>query len=68
MTRIKEVFEGCEITIEDGKIAIDGMSIDVTQPEAGKYITRYLPYTAYETELELARAVVKHTPDFRPKP
>ena len=63
----KELFQGCEILIEDKKLTINGVEIDVVKAELGNYITSYLPYTDYETVSDLAKAIVRYAPNFRSK-
>ena len=45
-------------------LTIDNVKIDVTVGDSGKFSTSYLPYTTYNSVLDLAKAVIDHTPDF----
>ena len=63
----KETVAGCEIAIEDGKkLTINNKEIDYEHdPEQGKWASRYLPYSEFESLQEIARAIVNDTPEFK---
>lgn len=63
----KQTYEGCEIVIEDGaKLFIDGKLIECEQDVGGrKWSTRYLPYTQYDSQEELAKDVARNAAEFR---
>lgn len=66
MSHHKENFEGCNIEIkDDANLSINGKEIiyeyDGTK---NKFSSRYLPYTQYDSLLELARAIARHTVEF----
>ncbi|MBA3753740.1 MAG: hypothetical protein H0X01_06320 [Nitrospira sp.] len=66
MADYKESFEGCTIEIKDDvDLSINGKEIDYQHDEGkNKFSSRYLPYTQYDSLLELARAIAKHTVEF----
>ncbi|MGV8711910.1 MAG: hypothetical protein ACWA6R_05105 [Nitrosomonas sp.] len=66
MAQHTETFAGCTITIKDNTgLTINGKEIDYQHdPIKDKYSSKYLPYTLYDSLLELARAIAKHTVEF----
>lgn len=47
-------------------LTIDGQEVEVVRDEdVGRFTTLHLPYTSYETVLELAKQVIDNVPDFR---
>jgi hypothetical protein len=62
----KETFKGCEIEITgDGNMTINGKQIDYEFDSARhKWSSRYLPYSHYDSLLDLAKAVVRDTEEF----
>lgn len=66
MADYKESFEGCTIEIKDDvDLSINGKEIDYQHDEAkNKFSSKYLPYTQYDSLLELAREIAKHTVEF----
>ncbi len=66
MATIKETFEHCEIIIEDdGTLSINGKPIVYEKNmDTGKWLSRYLPYTEYDSLLGLAKAIVRDTVEF----
>jgi hypothetical protein len=66
MSNHKETFEGCTIEIKDDiNLSINGKEIDYKHDRAkNKFSSKYLPYTQYDSLLELARAIAKHTVEF----
>ncbi len=66
MAHHKEAFEGCTIEVkDDADLSINGKEIDYKHDEGGnKFSSKYLPYTQYDSLLELARAIAKHTVEF----
>lgn len=67
MARHKETYLGCAIEIEDDTtLTIDGKDIDCEHGGTGnKWVSRYLPYSEYDSLLDLAKAIVHHTAEFR---
>lgn len=67
MSSKQEVFEGCQITIEDGqKLYINQKEIEYEHDEKdGKWSSKYLPYTQYESIDALAKAIVSDTAEFK---
>jgi hypothetical protein len=66
MSHHKEIFEGCNIEIKDDTdLSINGKEIvyehDGTK---NKFSSKYLPYTQYDSLLEMARAIARHTVEF----
>lgn len=66
MSHHKEIFEGCNIEIKDDTdLLINGKEIvyelDGTK---NKFSSKYLPYTQYDSLLEMARAIARHTVEF----
>ena len=55
-----------EIVIDDDqdKLTINDRQIDVSKAESGKYITSYMPYTEYESIIDLAKQVIEKAADF----
>lgn len=66
MANHKETFEGSVIEIKDpDKLTINGKEIDYKYDAAqNKWWSRYLPYTKYNSLLEMARAIVRDTAEF----
>ncbi len=66
MATITETFDGCEIIIEnDTKLTINGKHINYEYNlTKDKWLSRYLPYTEYESLFDLARAIVRDTVEF----
>ncbi len=66
MAKIKETFDNCEIIIEDDDtLSINGKSIVYEKnTDTGKWLSRYLPYTEYDSLLDLAKAIVRDTVEF----
>ncbi|WP_293006246.1 hypothetical protein [Nitrosomonas sp.] len=66
MANYKETFEDCEIEIKDDiHLFINGKLIDYQHDRAkNKFSSKYLPYTQYDSLLELARAIIQHTVEF----
>lgn len=66
MAHHKEVFEGCDIEIKDDtNLSINGKEIECEHDgEKNKWSSKYLPYTQYDSLLEMARAIVQHTVEF----
>lgn len=62
----KETFEGCTIEIKDDvNLTINGKVINYQyDPVKKKFSTRYLPYTQYDSLLEMARAIAQHSVEF----
>ena len=66
MAKIKENFDNCEIIIEDDDtLSINGKSIVYEKnADTGKWLSRYLPYTEYDSLLDLAKAIARDTVEF----
>lgn len=66
MAQISETFNGCLIEIdEDDTLRIDGKRIDpVFDAGRGKWSSRYLPYTEYDSLIDLGKAIVRDTEEF----
>ena len=66
MAHHKEMFEGCDIEIKDDiNLSINGKEIHYEHDEAkSKWSSKYLPYTQYDSLLELGRAIAQHTVEF----
>lgn len=62
----KENFNGCEILISaEGNMTINGKQIDYEIDSARKkWSTRYLPYSQFDSLLEMAKAVARDTEEF----
>ncbi len=58
--------KGFKIVIDDDqdKLTIDDRQIDVTKAESGRYITNYMPYTEYESIMDLAKQLIEKAADF----
>ncbi len=66
MTHHKETFANCVIEVKDGThLSINGKVIDYEyDKESNKWSSRYLPYTQYDSILEMAQAIAQHTVEF----
>lgn len=66
MASHKETYEGCVIEIEDDtKLTINGKDIDYEHDGTeNKWLSRYLPYTEYDSLLDLAKAIARHAAEF----
>ncbi len=66
MATIKETFDNCEIIIQDDDtLSINGKPIVYEKNmDTGKWLSRYLPYTEYDSLLGLAKAIVRDTVEF----
>ncbi|SNX58820.1 hypothetical protein SAMN06296273_0285 [Nitrosomonas ureae] len=66
MAHHKEVFEGCTIEIKDDtSVSINGKEIFYQHDAAkNKWSSKYLPYTQYDSLLEMARAIVRDSVEF----
>ncbi|HNO75497.1 hypothetical protein [Nitrosomonas mobilis] len=66
MAHHKEIFEGRTIEIKDGvNLSINGKEIDCHHDRVkNKFYSKYLPYTQYDSLLELAREIAKHAAEF----
>lgn len=64
---ITETFQGSTIEIEnDSNLTIDGKIIQpVFNLSTQQWSANYLPYTTYPSLLDLARAIVRDTEEFR---
>lgn len=68
MSNYQETFEGCDIAIKDDSyLTINAKEIDYEHnPEVHKWSSRYLPYTQYDSLIDLAQAIVRDTSEFTP--
>jgi hypothetical protein len=66
MTKHTETVGNYTITIEDDEsLNIAGKAIDYAyDPVSNKWSSRYLPYSSYDSLLELARAIATDTVEF----
>lgn len=66
MASHRETYKGFEIDIEDDtKLTINGKEIDYEYDNVeNKWSSRYLPYTRYDSLLELAQAIARDTVEF----
>ncbi len=66
MANHKETFADCVIEITDAdKLTINGKEIDYDHDGTDdKWSTRYLPYTKYDSLLDMARAIARDTAEF----
>ncbi len=62
----KETLEGCTIEIQDeDNLTINGKDIQYEHDrDENKWSSKYLPYTKYNSLLEMARAIVRDTVEF----
>lgn len=68
MSNYQETFEGSNIEIEDdSRLTINAKEIDYEHNlENQKWSSRYLPYTQYNSLIDLAQAIVRDTSEFTP--
>jgi len=66
MADYRETFEGCDIEIKDDvNLTINGKEIDYEHDSTqNKWYSRYLPYTQYDSLMEMARTIVRDTVEF----
>lgn len=66
MPTIIEIFDNCKIIIEnDTALSINGKHIVYEyNPTTKKWLSMYLPYTEYDSLLNLAKAIVRNTVEF----
>ena len=66
MSTITEIIDNCKIVIEsDTDLSINGKHIVYEyNATTKKWLSMYLPYTEYDSLLDLAKAIVKHTVEF----
>jgi hypothetical protein len=67
MSVIQQTYQGHEIKIEDDeKLTINAKEIDYMQDKAlGKWFSKYLPYTQYDSLEALAKAIAVDTAEFK---
>ena len=67
MSDYHETYQGCEIDIRDGStLTINQKAIDYEHNlENQKWSSRYLPYTQYDSLIDLAQAIVRETEEFK---
>lgn len=66
MAKHTETYENCAIEIDDDdKLRIEGKDINYEYDAiSNKWSANYLPYTQYDSLLELARAIARDTVEF----
>ena len=66
MANHKETYKACAIEIKDDvNLMINGKEIDYEHDTTkSKWSSRYLPYTKYNSLLELAREIARNTVEF----
>lgn len=66
MANHKEKFADCVIEIiDDNKLTINGKEIDYEHGSTeDKWSSRYLPYTKYDSLLDMGRAIARDTVEF----
>ena len=66
MAKHQETFEGCSIEITDNDLlTINGKEIHYEHnAPKNEWFSRYLPYTNYNSLLEMARAIARNTVEF----
>ena len=69
MPEQKETHRGFEIVIDDTEvtpesITIGDTTVEVTVGDDGRYSTRYMPYSDYDSLMALAKHVIDKAPDF----
>lgn len=66
MSHYQESYKGSNIEIENEKhLTIDAKTIDCEHDqETRKWSSRYLPYTRYDSLIDLAQAIVRDTDEF----
>jgi HSP20 family molecular chaperone IbpA len=69
MSIYEQRFEGCDIKIEsERQLTIDGKEIEYEKlQETQQWSSRYLPYTQYESLIDLAKAIIRDTSEFTQK-
>lgn len=68
MPEQRETYKGKEVVANDDAtwLTIGGTQVEVSLDErSGRYQTRHLPYTDYESVLELAKQMIDNVPRFR---
>lgn len=68
MSIYQETFEGSTIEItDDDRLTINEKEIEYEHTlENQKWSSRYLPYTQYDSLIDLAQAIVRDTSEFTP--
>jgi len=66
MSAHQETYRGCEIKISaEGHLTVATKPIDYEfDSSKTKWISRYLPYSQYDSLLELAKAIIDNTEEF----
>ena len=62
----KESYKGCSIVIEgDSGLTINGKDIDCEHDVGSKkWSSKYMPYSRYDTLLDLAKSIVRDSAEF----
>lgn len=70
MSAHSEIYKDCTIKImEDGQLSIDKKPIDCNYDSAEKmWYSRYLPYSQYPSQIELAKAIIASSEEFGFRP
>ena len=70
MSAHSEIYKDCTIEItEDGQLSIDKKLIDCKYDlTEKKWYTKYLPYSQYSSQLDLAKAIIANTEEFGFRP
>ena len=66
MASVKEDYEGCAIEIEvENTLTLNGKKIEFTHDNTNEtWHSDYLPYSQYNSLIELARAIVHESGEF----
>lgn len=69
MPEQKETHRGFEIVVDESQgtpstIKIGDTTVEVAKADDGRYFTQYMPYTDYDSLIELAKHVIDKVPDF----
>lgn len=66
MAHYNETFADCKIEIKDDtNLSINGKEIFYEYDQVkNKFYSKYLPYTQYDSLLDMARAIAQHTVEF----
>ena len=69
MSEEHETYKGKDIlasTDKEVQLSIGGQGVDVSRDEtSGRFVTVHLPYTSYDSLIDLAKQVIDNVPDFR---
>ena len=70
MPEQKETYRAFEIEVDESQgtpstIKIGDTTVEVAMADDGRYSTPYLPYTDYDSLMELAKDVIDSVPGFK---